>query len=169
MPVCRELDVRFTANKGYSSSSAMYEAAKRISAARHVEGKEIHIIYLGDHDPSGIDMSRDIIERFQLFTRDRVRLNVHRLALNYDQVAMWNPPENPAKQTDSRFEAYAALYGYSSWELDAVEPATLAGLVRDKIEELIDPDAWQQVENREQAYKDRLDDVVSDFENDGEE
>jgi len=26
-PVCRELDVPFTANKGYSSSSAMYEAA----------------------------------------------------------------------------------------------------------------------------------------------
>lgn len=50
LPVCRELDVRFTANKGYSSSSAMYEASKRIIEASE-QGKEIHVIYLGDHDP----------------------------------------------------------------------------------------------------------------------
>jgi hypothetical protein len=66
-PVCRNLDVRFTANKGYSSSSAMYEASKRISSAVE-KGLEVHLFYLGDHDPSGIDMTRDIQERLGLFT-----------------------------------------------------------------------------------------------------
>ena len=47
LPVCEELDVRFTANKGYSSSSAMYEASKRILDAAQ-DGRNIHVIYLGD-------------------------------------------------------------------------------------------------------------------------
>jgi hypothetical protein len=54
-PVCRKFDIRFTANKGYSSSSALYEASKRISSAVE-RGLEVHLFYLGDHDPSGIDI-----------------------------------------------------------------------------------------------------------------
>ena len=66
-PVCSRLDISFTANKGYSSSSAMYEAGKRL--AQHLDdGKSICIMYLGDHDPSGIDMTRDVWERLALFS-----------------------------------------------------------------------------------------------------
>lgn len=155
LPVCAEMDVRFTANKGYSSSSAMYEAAKRLARAGR-NGMEIHIIYLGDHDPSGIDMTRDIRERFELFTRDIYPFQVHRLALNYDQVELWQPPENPAKESDSRYEAYAAEFGESSWELDAVEPATLADLVRDQIRELIDDEQWDAVAEKERGYREEL-------------
>lgn len=155
LPVCRELDVKFTANKGYSSSSAMYEASKRIARAAR-DARDIHIIYLGDHDPSGIDMTRDIKERFELFTREQILFAVHRLALNYDQVEMWNPPENPAKESDSRYDSYAEKYGESSWELDAVEPSTLAGLVRDQIEELIDVAKWDKVARSEKQYREEL-------------
>ena len=155
VPVCREMDVKFTANKGYSSSSAMYEASKRIIEAHNSE-KEVHVIYLGDHDPSGIDMTRDIQERFVMFTEDTIDIHIHRLALNYDQVEQWNPPENPAKESDSRFADYAKSYGESSWELDAVEPATLAGLVRDQITSLIDQSAWNKIERKEFAYRDEL-------------
>lgn len=155
LPVCSQLDVRFTANKGYSSSSAMYYTAWRLMGAQR-SGCEIHIIYLGDHDPSGIDMTRDITERLELFTREKFDLHVHRLALNYDQVEMWNPPENPAKESDSRYQAYADKFGESSWELDAVEPATLASLVRDQIVELIDQDQWGRVEKQEKRMRDEL-------------
>lgn len=155
IPVCQEMDVRFTANKGYSSSSAMYEASKRLARAGR-NGLDVHIIYLGDHDPSGIDMTRDIRERFELFTHKKCVFEVHRLALNYDQVEMWQPPENPAKESDSRYEAYAAEFGESSWELDAVEPATLADLVRQQIEDLIDDDTWESVEDRESKYRNEL-------------
>jgi hypothetical protein len=162
VPVCSQLDVRFTANKGYSSSSAMYEASKRILRACR-NGCDIHIIYLGDHDPSGIDMTRDIRERFELFTKERISFEVHRLALNYDQVEMWKPPENPAKESDSRFEAYAAKFGESSWELDAVEPAELAGLVRSQIEELIDFELWDEIVRKETAYKDELNSLAQNY------
>jgi hypothetical protein len=162
LPVCSDLDVRFTANKGYSSSSAMYDASKRILDAAQ-NGCDVHIIYLGDHDPSGIDMTRDIKERFELFTRERIDFEVHRLALNYDQVEMWNPPENPAKESDSRYEAYAAEFGESSWELDAVEPAELAGLVRDQIEELIDFELWDEIVKKEEAYKNELNKLAKNY------
>jgi hypothetical protein len=162
LPVCRDLDVKFTANKGYSSSTAMYEAAKRIVNAAE-DGKDVHIIYLGDHDPSGIDMTRDIRERFALFTREDVTFDVHRLALNYEQVEQWNPPENPAKETDSRYEAYVEKFGESSWELDAVEPATLGELVRNQIEDLIDYSEWDAIVQREKAYRDELNKLASNY------
>lgn len=155
-PVCRDLHVRFTANKGYSSSSAMYEAGKRIAQMEECVD-EIHIFYLGDHDPSGIDMTRDIAERLQLFTYGTINANkVHRLALNWSQVEEWQPPENPAKETDSRYANYVHEFGHSSWELDAVEPRTLATLVRSGIEELIDQEKWDEVAEHENSMRAEL-------------
>lgn len=163
-PVCRELHVRFTANKGYSSSSAMYEAGKRIARmARQAE--EVHLFYLGDHDPSGIDMTRDITERLGLFTGGYIDpMNVRRLALNYDQVEQWQPPENPAKETDSRYEMYVHQFGESSWELDAVEPRTLAELVRSAITELVDSAQWATVQEREREMRGELEGFADDYE-----
>ena len=161
-PVCRELHVRFTANKGYSSSSAMYEAGKRIHHAYVREDKAVHIFYLGDHDPSGIDMTRDIQERLNMFS-EIVPVEVHRLALNYDQVEQWQPPENPAKETDSRYQSYAEQYGRSSWELDAVEPRALADLVRAGIEDLIDTDIWDEVAKREKKMRAELTRFADDY------
>lgn len=145
-PVCRELDVPFTANKGYSSSSAMYEAGQRISD-KMADGKDVHIYYLGDHDPSGIDMGRDVLERLRMFADQNTfdeTIFVHRIALNLDQVRELNPPENPAKITDSRSKSYISKFGRSSWELDAIEPARLASLVRAAVRSQIDFDIWKR-------------------------
>ena len=100
IPVCRRYHVRFTANKGYSSASAMWEAAQRIQAAEE-RGQHPVLIYLGDHDPSGLDMSRDVEERLDLMSWG-TPMETMRLALNYDQVEEYRPPPNPAKMTDSR-------------------------------------------------------------------
>lgn len=153
IPVCRELGIRFTANRGYSSSSAMYEAGQRLLDCVS-DGKEVHIIYLGDHDPSGIDMTRDVLERLELFSGSDIE--VRRLALNMDQVEQLNPPENPAKTTDSRARAYIEEFGESSWELDAVEPAALARLVTDHVESLRDEDLWNEAMERERKMKSEL-------------
>lgn len=148
-PVCRELDIPFTANKGYSSSSTMYEGSKRFIEQARL-GKKLFIIYLGDHDPSGIDMTRDVLERFDLFVKtsmgrvDEIGLNelpavdVKRVALNMNQVRELNPPENPAKTTDSRSADYIARFGESSWELDAIEPRMLASIVTTAVRRLMD-------------------------------
>lgn len=157
-PVCRECDIPFTANKGYSSSSALYEAGQRIREKLD-DDKDVHVIYLGDHDPSGIDMTRDIEERLNMFaeaeTADR-RIEVHRVALNIDQIRKLRPPENPAKLTDSRARGYISKFGRSSWELDAIEPRALAKLVRDKVAELRDDDYWTDAVTKENKMRAEL-------------
>jgi hypothetical protein len=167
-PVCSQLDVPFTANKGYSSSSAMYEASKRF-LRRAEEGKQLFVIYLGDHDPSGIDMTRDVEERLDLFLKTSLGredlitpnepsiIEVKRVALNMNQIRQLKPPENPAKITDSRAAGYISRFGRSSWELDAIEPRQLASLVQTAIAGLMDVKLFKQnVAKMEKGRKDLM-------------
>ena len=163
LPICRDYDVPFTANKGYSSSSALYEAGKRIRD-KIDQGHLVTILYLGDHDPSGMDMSRDIEERITLFAHlspNDEGFYVKRIALNMAQIQEMKPPKNPAKITDSRAAAYIQRFGRSSWELDAIEPKRLHALVKKHIEALIDWEAWDATENEQTAGRAWLAKVAS--------
>lgn len=158
LPVCRELDIAITANKGYSSSSTMYEIGRRLNRLFYEEDKKLCVIYLGDHDPSGIDMTRDVIDRLGMYSelvnmRGDSGIDVVRVALNWNQIELWQPPENPAKTTDSRYQAYADEYGESSWELDAVEPAQLARLIRETVASRRDQELWDQAVERENKMR----------------
>jgi hypothetical protein len=153
MPVCRDLDIHFTANKGYPSASLLYEMAKRLRW--HIsEGQYVYILHLGDHDPSGIDMTRDLIDRLQMFLGDNIR--VKRLALNMDQIEELQPPPNPAKTTDTRYQAYIAEFGSTSWELDAIEPRQLVEIVRGAVLSLRDDGLWDEAVKREKDMRQEL-------------
>lgn len=160
MPVCHRLDISFTANRGYSSSSAMHEAGLRMIESMN-EDKTVIILYLGDHDPSGIDMTRDVRERLGLFAETEIE--VMRLALNFDQVEALHPPENPAKESDSRAAAYIAQFGPSSWELDAVEPRELDRLVTRAVIQFRDDERWDAQIEREQKMRAELDGFVKNY------
>lgn len=162
VPVCRKLDVAFIANKGYSSSSSMYEIGREMFRAAGQE-RFPNTIYLGDHDPSGIDMTRDVEERLELFCEGDVA--VHRVALNMDQIELYNPPENPAKLSDTRAEKYIHEFGYSSWELDALDPSVLAALVTSKVEELREYDKWKALVEKQQAWRDELAELANQYKN----
>lgn len=156
-PVCSRLDIGITANKGYSSSSTMYEIGKRLKYRAGYGRKQICVLYLGDHDPSGIDMTRDVEERLKLYSGlEGEELEVVRLALNWDQIEQWRPPENPAKETDARFGAYVRRFGGSSWELDAIEPRQLADLVEEAVFSRRDVDLWDDAVRRENEMREEL-------------
>ncbi len=138
--VCNRFDVPLLAARGYPSGSVLREFAVDDIARYSGHGQSIYVFHLGDHDPSGIDMSRDLQERLSLFAEEDVYLK--RLALNMDQVEEQSPPENPAKTTDSRFAAYRKRFGGSSWELDALSPQYLANLIEAHVSSLIDDEAW---------------------------
>jgi len=143
--------VGYMACKGYLSASAAWNASQRFIDAEN-EGKRCHLIHLGDHDPSGIDMTRDNDERMQIF---EANVEIHRVALNMDQVEEHNLPNNPAKMTDSRVGQYLELYGESSWELDALEPKQIVRLIDDKIRTLVDVDLFnEQLAKRTEDRKD---------------
>ena len=155
-PLANEYHVTLMVNRGYSSQSAMYDAYLRFSR-RSRNGKECLLYYLGDHDPSGEDMVRDISDRLHVFGVD---VKVTKIALTMEQVQQYNPPPNPAKVTDSRFAQYAAKYGDESWEVDALPPDVLDSLIRGTLEEVIDAGAMDTVKEQEEIDKQRLIDAV---------
>ena len=113
------------------------------------------MIYLGDHDPSGIDMTRDIDDRLNLMSNG-ADPTVERVALNFPQIELHNPPPNPAKVTDSRAKEYIERYGGESWELDALEPRVIDDLVSDAIIRHLDIDAYDAVVDQEEEDKEAL-------------
>lgn len=165
-PICLSEGINFTSNRGYASSTLMRDIGARLRRKRIQNGKQVHVIYLGDHDPSGIDMTRDIQERLDMFSRGPVQ--VHRIALNMNQVEEWQPPENPAKTTDSRFQSYIAEYGESSWELDAVSPERLVALVTATIIDLRDDDLYQAQLARQERMKTSLQEFADNYEDEEE-
>jgi hypothetical protein len=145
--VCSELDVPYFACRGYVSQSEEWRAYRR-----HKKQQETVVLHLGDHDPSGIDMTRDNQYRLNLFHGALRHSEVRRIALNMEQINEYDPPPNPAKVTDARFRTYQAEFGNESWELDALEPQVLVDLIRETIGEYVDDDAW--AERQEQLEED---------------
>lgn len=159
--ICSRLDVPYFSCRGYTSQSEMWRAGQRILGY----GVPTYILHLGDHDPSGIDMSRDIVQRLRRFAAggdnpadgtitDGVGTvpTVERLALNMNQVRRYNPPPNPAKVTDVRARKYIAQYGEESWELDALEPRVLEKLIAKAVLKHRDEKLWAKAVAREKRY-----------------
>lgn len=139
--VCHKWDVPFFSCRGYTSQSEMWASAIRLKD-RERRGQRTRIIHLGDHDPSGKDMSRDIEDRLAMFG-SKVTLN--RIALNMDQVRQYDPPPNPAKITDSRASAYIEEFGEESWELDALDPDVLIDLIENEILKHLNLTQWEDM------------------------
>lgn len=151
--VCRRWDVPFFSCRGYVSQSEQWRAAMRMRE-HEKNGQDTILLHLGDHDPSGMDMTRDISER--LNETFAAYCDVRRLALNMDQIQELGPPPNPAKVTDSRAPGYIRRYGDDSWELDALDPRTIERLIDSEIESLVDHDLWQEAVDRENDERERL-------------
>lgn len=152
---CEPFYVPHLSCKGYLSASEAWAAGRRFKD-RLRKGQECFLLHIGDHDPSGIDMTRDNRDRVDLFSENFGAVDVKRLALNMDQVLEYGPPPNPAKITDSRADGYIEEYGATSWELDALEPSVIEQLLRTEIESHIDPEIWEEVEKMEEEKKDIL-------------
>jgi hypothetical protein len=151
-PLASQHHVTLMVNRGYSSQSAMYESAQRfIQAGRKHNNR--HLLYLGDHDPSGEDMVRDVADRLSMFG---ATVNVEKLALTRDQVDQYDPPPNPAKTTDSRASDYVAKHGNSSWEVDALPPEVLSQVINDAIGALVDQSKMDKIKKREELDKKAL-------------
>ena len=153
-PSCRSLDVAYFSCRGYTSQTEAWAAAQRYAAMLR-DGRNVTVLHLSDHDPSGIDMTADLQNRMDIFCQgdDNGRVEVKRIALTMDQVDKYKPPPNPAKETDSRFESYREKFGDESWELDALEPQVLAQLIADHVHELRDENKWDAQLEREEAMK----------------
>lgn len=152
---CGRLNTPYMACKGYLSASEAWRASLRFRRAMD-KGKHAVLLHLGDHDPSGIDMTRDNGTRLEEFLR--MGVEVRRIALNMDQVQQYSPPPNPAKEDDSRYPRYKAEFGEESWELDALNQNVIGEIITSNLREFIDQEKWdaamaEQARRREPLAK----------------
>jgi hypothetical protein len=164
--VTNKYHIPILVNRGYSSASAMFDSYQRFRNA-YKNNQRIKILYLGDYDPSGVDMIRDINDRIVEFAKgeygfDDVEseilfgFSVTPIALTREQIKFYNPPPNPAKRTDPRAKKFIELHGATSWEVDALKPEVLNQLLTDAITDNIDIDQYNEIVSREEADKDSL-------------
>lgn len=155
----RALDVSFFSCRGYTSQSELWAAGQRLARYKKA-GQTPIVVHLGDHDPSGKDMTRDIEDRLEMFMGG---CEVNRIALNMNQIEKYNPPPNPAKLTDSRANGYIKEYGDESWELDALDPKVIHDLIEKTVLSYRDEKLWKKAVKVETAHRARLAEVAEEL------
>ena len=155
-PIANAAHVTMMVNRGNSSQSAMYDSMRRFVRAERNDA-ECVLFYLGDLDPSGDDMVRDIEDRLEMM---RANVEVRKLAINPDQIAQYTPPPNPVKMTDSRARAFIAKYGNECYEVDALPPNVLAQIITDALEDVTDQEKVDSILGREEQDKELLRDAA---------
>lgn len=182
-PIALDYHITLMVNRGYSSASNMKDSAERIirrsdaPAASYGSGHRPVILYVGDHDPSGKDMVRDVQTRLLEFGCPEW-LDVRPIALTRAQIDEFKPPPNPLKRRDDaekykradgkhadpRAEAYIEEHGHSSWEVDALPPKTLDLIVRSTLNAYIDKEAMTKAIARENVIKNKIKAFTDSFE-----
>lgn len=140
-PITEKYHVTLMVNRGYSSATAMHDAAIRLRLEEN-SGKKVTILYIGDHDPSGEDMVRDIRGRLKIFKCNAI---IKKIALTMTQIKKYEPPPNPAKMSDPRAKGYVNIHGKSSWEVDALRPDVLNKLLTSEIKKLLDQKKFDKI------------------------
>jgi len=143
--------IRLMVNRGYSSTTAMHDAFKRFEAAIEI-GQHATILYLGDADPSGLDMALNDIPK-RLEETFGTSVDVQPIAITWPQIKQYDPPPNPAKIKDPRAAWFIKTYGESSYEVDSLEPKVLAEIVTREIESRLDMDMFEERLKEEERQK----------------
>lgn len=153
--VTAEFDVPLMVTRGYPSLTFLYDGAAVIAAKQ----KPAWIYYLGDLDPSGVDISRNVEARLREFA-PKARIMFDRIAVSPYQIDLYKLATRPTKATDSRSQRFRG----ESVEVDAIPPATLRELVRGAIEAHIRPgslDALRVAEESERSVLTRIAESMS--------
>jgi len=159
--VCNEWRVPYFATVGNSSQTLLHEAGRRFADYLN-QGLIPLVLHLADHDPNGIDMTRDVCERLAFYTR--ADIEVRRIALTMEQVRQYAPPPNFARETDTRYVAYVEQFGATDcWELDALSPTVISNLIHDEIRSLINEPKWKAALASEERNRRLLDRVADNW------
>ena len=172
---CDQLGVSWFVCRGYPSLSALYQWVTHLgdvtkeSRSEGWSGEDYQpwddisngppsgiekaiILYFGDHDPDGWQIPRSAHETLaKIANVEGITIppvELHRVALNMDQIRRFNPPPFPAKETSSRYEGYVREHGITdAWELDALRPEELTRLIRASVAEHFDTERHSELQS----------------------
>ena len=150
-PVTHEFDVALSPIRGYVSLSFAHEIADQWNQIE----KPIHAFYVGDFDPSGFDLERDVREKLTRYcSRD---FHWERLGVNADDFAAFDLIPLAPKKSDRRYKAFVERYGSQCAELDALPPTEIRSRIRQAIEQHISHDEWERLQEVERIEKESFD------------
>ena len=156
LSVADDFGVKVFPFRGFASLSSLFVAAdtfKRMERA----GKECHIFYFGDHDPSGV-LIEPVAQR-SLQKDFGVTIDIERVAVTVAQIEQYKLPTRPTKKSDSRSRTFKG----ESVEVDAMSPRVLRQITQQCITQYIDAKVWAQMQRTEELEKASLEEVLETF------
>jgi hypothetical protein len=156
-PVLNKYGVTFRVMHGYGSATSLYSIAQETVASEKI----LNVLYIGDWDPSGMQMS--VVDLPERLNRYGGTANIIRVALdNTDVRDGTDLPffEAETKGKDPRYEWFVQNYGRRCWEVDALSPVVLRQRVEDTIVSFLDVAAWNHAVAVEQAETDSMKDFM---------
>lgn len=156
--VTKELGVIIRVGRGFVSTTKVHDIAEHFSSI----DKPITVFYLGDHDPSGVCIERDLQERIRA---SGVDFTLWRLAIHSEDIGKFNLPPLRIKDSDSRSVEFRQVYGDDCVELDALPPGELRRRTRNAIESCIDMEIWRRSISVERVEFDSIKRTVSTWQN----
>jgi hypothetical protein len=147
---CHELAVDLYPCGGFSSLSFVHEAAEAHNRA-HADQRPLKIFYIGDYDPAGVLIDVALERELRLHLRPDIPLYFKRVGINERQIALYNLPAKPRKDTDKR-SAHVA----ETVEAESMPARVLRRLLRREIERLLPPGALAAAKVAEQSERDGL-------------
>ncbi len=153
-PLVEEYQVPLLVARGYLSVSAKNEARQRLAR------KPRTIIYIGDHDPSGINMLEQAAEWIRERCEAGVDLEIDRIAITDEDHADQALPHLPINSKDTRALDYLARFGAQVVEVEALPPVELQHRLHAGLKRHIEPGAWHLAVEREEADQEKLRDLL---------
>jgi hypothetical protein len=159
-PITDEYDVPLYVARGYSSETFAYAAAEHM---RQSEKAACHVCYCGDFDPSGWDASRDLERRLKGFYPPAI---FERLAVQPEHLDEHGLITRPTKISDTRTKRFFEQFGdgQESCELEALNPDTLRGFIRDAIEQHVDLGELEALRREESVARAALEQIAATYE-----
>jgi hypothetical protein len=166
-PVTADNDVALHVCRGYSSVSFAGEIAEEWQQIK----KPIFAYYLGDFDPSGYDIERDLREKLERYSGRWCYDDTPDPGLDgFSWVRLGVKPEDfedfdlvrlPIKHSDCRAQGFIAQHGDAGAEIDAIPPTELRRRVAEAIDSHIDVERWNKLLHVERLERNTWNTVLS--------
>lgn len=135
-PICRRYGANLVTSLGFQSVTGTIQLLKRIEE----HGQPARILYISDFDPAGDGMPAAVARQIEFWMEEYcqgIEIKLEPIALTADQVAEYDLPRIPVKDSDMRKAGWIERRGAGAVELDALE-ALHPGALRDIVQAALD-------------------------------
>jgi hypothetical protein len=165
LPLCQQYGVNLVTGLGFMSDVSFTRLINRVADA----DKPCRVLYISDYDPSGAGMPVAAARRIEFKAykaNPKPDIKLTPIVLTREQVAHYDPPRTPVKETDRSKSGWEARHGEGAVELDALEalyPGELARIVRGYIHQFRDNGLEQKMGLAADDASDVTDQFIEDL------